>query len=84
MNCPLDPELEAAALCAYIEAQVHEYENLQEQLDFLVQAQSDAAQAGPSAMSQEKAALLSDELTADVLDAEGGHLLQAVQLPDEM
>jgi hypothetical protein len=84
VNCPLDPELEAAALCAYIEAQVHEYETLQEQLDFLVQAQSDAAKARPSAISQEKAALLADELTANVLDAAGGHLLPAVQLPEEI
>jgi hypothetical protein len=38
MNCSLDPELEAASLCAFIEAQVLEYETLQEQLDSMVQA----------------------------------------------
>jgi hypothetical protein len=67
MNCALDPELEAAALCAFIEAQVLEYETLQEQLDSMVQAQNDAIEAGLSAISQEKAALLADEFTADVL-----------------
>jgi hypothetical protein len=83
MNGPLDPELEVAALCAYIEAQVLEYETLQEQLDFLAQSQSEAVEAWPSAISQEKAALLADEFTPDVLDAAGGHLLPAVQLPDK-
>jgi hypothetical protein len=77
MNCALDPELEAAALCAFIEAQVLEYENLQEQLESLAQAQNDAIKAGPSAISQEKAALLADEFTADVL-------LPAIQLPGEI
>jgi hypothetical protein len=77
MNCALDPELEAAALCAFIEAQVLEYETLQEQLDSMVQAQNDAVKAGPPVISQEKAALLADERTADVL-------LPAVQLPVEV
>jgi hypothetical protein len=84
MDGALDPELEAAALCAYIEAQVLKYETLQEQLDSLVQAQSDAIVSGPSAISQEKAALLADEFTADVLGTAGGHLLPAVQLPVEI
>jgi hypothetical protein len=77
MNCALDPELEAAALCAFIEAQVLEYETLQEQLDSMVQAQNDAVKARPPVISQEKAALLADERTADVL-------LPAVQLPVEV
>jgi hypothetical protein len=42
MNCALDPELEAAALCAYIEAQVLEYETVQEQLNSMAQAQNDS------------------------------------------
>jgi hypothetical protein len=46
VDCALDPELEAAALCAYIEAQVLEYETLQEQLDSLAQAQNEAIEAG--------------------------------------
>ena len=74
MNCTFDPELEAAALCAFIEAQVLEYETLQEQLDSMVQAQIDADEAGPSATSREKAALLADECNADVL-------LPEIQLP---
>jgi hypothetical protein len=73
MNCAFDPELEAA----FIEAQVLEYETLQEQLDSMAQAQNDAVKAGPSAISQEKAALLADECTADVP-------LPAIQLPVEI
>jgi hypothetical protein len=84
MDGALDPELKAAALCAYIKAQVLEYETLQEQLDSLNQAQSDAIEAGPSAISQVKAALLADEFTADVLGTAGGHLIPAVQLPVEI
>jgi hypothetical protein len=77
MNCTFDPELEAAALCAFIEAQVLEYETLQEQLDSMVQAQIDADEAGPSATSQDKAALLADESNSDVL-------LPEIQLPAEI
>jgi hypothetical protein len=43
----------------------------------MAQAQNDAVEAGPSAISQEKAALLADECTADVL-------LPAIQLPVEI
>jgi hypothetical protein len=84
MNCALDPELEAAALCAFIEAQVLEYETLQEQLDSMVQAQNDSIEAGPSAISQEKSALLTEEFTTYVLGTAGGRLLPAIQLPGEI
>jgi hypothetical protein len=79
MDGTLDPELEAAALCAYIEAQVLEYETLQAQLDSLTQqAHFDAVEAGPSIASQEKAALLADEFTAEILGPAG------IQLPPDI